>query len=183
MIRLSTIGIVILLAATAVGISNTNVAATATREVPTEIAYAGGSIDVVGSGQIVDVNGILVDESIADDLAALLTEAREDGIFLAGWGWRSHERQHELRRINGCPDGWVHRPGESLSDFAPSSQCRIPTARPGASMHETGLAVDFTCSGLPIAGTRCFVWLQENAARFGLYNLPSEPWHWSVNGR
>ena len=28
-----------------------------------------------------------------------------------------------------------------------------------------------------------FVWLTANAARFGFFNLPSEPWHWSVNGR
>ena len=27
-----------------------------------------------------------------------------------------------------------------------------------------------------------FLWLRNNASRFGLYNLPSEPWHWSTNG-
>ncbi|MDP9072547.1 MAG: hypothetical protein M3N68_14935 [Actinomycetota bacterium] len=27
-----------------------------------------------------------------------------------------------------------------------------------------------------------FQWLAGNASRFGFYNLPSEPWHWSVNG-
>ena len=26
-------------------------------------------------------------------------------------------------------------------------------------------------------------WLDANAGRFGLVNLPSEPWHWSVNGQ
>ena len=25
-------------------------------------------------------------------------------------------------------------------------------------------------------------WLAAHAAKYGLYNLPSEPWHWSVNG-
>jgi hypothetical protein len=24
--------------------------------------------------------------------------------------------------------------------------------------------------------------LADNASRFGFFNLPSEPWHWSVNG-
>jgi hypothetical protein len=24
--------------------------------------------------------------------------------------------------------------------------------------------------------------LRANAANYGLYNLPSEPWHWSVSG-
>jgi D-alanyl-D-alanine carboxypeptidase len=52
-------------------------------------------------------------------------------------------------------------------------------------MHERGLAVDFTLDGALI-GTRSnrgYVWLAANAARFGLYNLPSEPWHWSTDGR
>ena len=27
-----------------------------------------------------------------------------------------------------------------------------------------------------------FQWLAANAERFGFYNLPSEPWHWSTTG-
>jgi len=52
-------------------------------------------------------------------------------------------------------------------------------------MHEQGLAIDMTCQGALITsrGNRCFVWLARNASRYGFYNLPSEPWHWSVNGR
>lgn len=51
-------------------------------------------------------------------------------------------------------------------------------------MHEQGLAIDFTWQGRVIAGrsSPAYVWLSRNAARFGLYNLPSEPWHWSTNG-
>jgi hypothetical protein len=26
-------------------------------------------------------------------------------------------------------------------------------------------------------------WLQAHADEYGFVNLPSEPWHWSVNGR
>jgi LAS superfamily LD-carboxypeptidase LdcB len=52
--------------------------------------------------------------------------------------------------------------------------------RPGQSQHEVGLAIDFnSCSS---RGTACFGWLAGNASRFGFYNLPSEPWHWSING-
>ncbi len=67
----------------------------------------------------------------------------------------------------------------------PSSQCRPPTARPGASMHEQGKAIDFTYGGRTI-GTRSspgYKWLAAHAASYGFYNLPSEPWHWSTNGR
>ena len=54
-----------------------------------------------------------------------------------------------------------------------------PTARPGTSKHELGLAIDFSnCT--PQLG--CFSWLSGNASRFGMYNLPSESWHWCVNG-
>jgi LAS superfamily LD-carboxypeptidase LdcB len=48
-------------------------------------------------------------------------------------------------------------------------------------MHERGLAVDFrNCS---VRSTACYQWLAGNAARFGFFNLPSEPWHWSTTGR
>ena len=180
-LRTSAIGLVVVAAAAAMNISNTNLTATSSAA-PVEVLYS-GLVDVDASGQIVSVEGILVDTSISESVGALLEEARDDGINLGGWGWRSHQRQHELRLINGCPDGWVHRPDEQISDFAPASQCRVPTARPGVSMHEVGLAIDFTCNGRQIANTNCFRWLQANAARFGLFNLPSEPWHWSVNGR
>jgi LAS superfamily LD-carboxypeptidase LdcB len=74
------------------------------------------------------------------------------------------------------------------SDYAiyemPSSQCSPPTARPGSSMHEQGLAVDFTCNGggTVSSGDVCDGWLESNAATYGFYNLPSEPWHYSTNG-
>jgi LAS superfamily LD-carboxypeptidase LdcB len=50
-------------------------------------------------------------------------------------------------------------------------------------MHERGLAIDFTQNGQTISrGSSGFAWLSAHAASYGLYNLPSEPWHWSVNG-
>ena len=67
---------------------------------------------------------------------------------------------------------------------APSSSCSPPTARPGTSNHEQGLAVDFTCGGGTIverqraASSGC----ESNADSYGFYNLPSEPWHWSNDG-
>ena len=51
-------------------------------------------------------------------------------------------------------------------------------------MHERGLAIDFTYNGR-IIGSRsgpAWSWLSANAASYGLYNLPSEPWHWSTTG-
>ena len=91
-----------------------------------------------------------------------------------GNGYRSIDRQIQLRRQN-C----------GTSQYAiyqkPSRQCSPPTARPGSSQHQLGLAIDFAnCSN---RSTACYHWLAANAARYGYYNLPSEPWHWSTSGR
>ena len=103
--------------------------------------------------------------------------ARGDGIVLGGSGYRDINAQIALRRQN-C----------GTSDYAvwdmPPDQCSPPTARPGLSLHEQGLAVDFTANGRFISSRSDpgFVWLAANAGRFGFRNLPSEPWHWSISG-
>ncbi|MDH3706743.1 MAG: D-alanyl-D-alanine carboxypeptidase family protein [Acidimicrobiia bacterium] len=118
------------------------------------------------------INGIIVEEGIAPNVAAMVQAAAADGIDLTAWGWRSHERQIELRRQN-CADVWE----------SPASSCRPPTARPGTSRHEFGRALDVHVDGQVIsASSPVFAWLQANAATFGLFNLPSEPWHWSDTG-
>jgi LAS superfamily LD-carboxypeptidase LdcB len=121
--------------------------------------------------------GIRVHESIADKLLALLKASSRDGIRLGGGGYRSSTSQISLRRAHCGTSNWAiyHKP---------SYQCRPPTARPGASMHERGLAVDFTQNGRALwSNTSGYRWLKQNAAKYGFRNLPSEPWHWSVNGR
>lgn len=126
---------------------------------------------------------ITVDETIAAPLAHLLQAAADDGIVLTGTGWRDPLTQIRLRTTNGCPDIYT----------APPSTCRIPTAIPGTSLHEAGLAIDFAHNGTTICypntaatcqarGDPAFRWLDTNAARYGLRGLASEAWHWSVNG-
>ena len=123
--------------------------------------------------ELVRVEGILVNETLAEPLAQMIEHARADGLKLDGWGWRSNQRQIELRIAN-CAD-----PFET-----PSSECTPPTARPGHSRHERGLAIDFHIDGRVLTRLDTeFIWLEQNAATYGLFNLPSEPWHWSVDGR
>jgi LAS superfamily LD-carboxypeptidase LdcB len=134
------------------------------------------STNNVSSGEITNVGGIGVHESIADNVRRLLDAAAADGVQLGGGGYRSSSSQISLRRSN-C----------GTSDYAiyqmPSSQCSPPTARPGASMHERGLAIDFTQNGRALTrSTSGYEWLRANASSYGLRNLPSEPWHWSTNG-
>lgn len=143
----------------------------------------GGSVSSSpAGGGLVTVGGITVAASLAPQLQQLLNDARADGIVLGGHGYRSPEVTARLRRVNGCPDVYD----------SPASACRVPTARPGTSEHEKGLAVDFTYNGATIcfprpgsqcSGNRAFDWLRVNAHRYGLKNLSSEAWHWSTTGR
>jgi peptidoglycan hydrolase CwlO-like protein len=124
---------------------------------------AGGSIRVAGD--------------IAPSVTRLLNDAAADGLTMCGNGFRDPADQIALRRSNcGTSDYAIYQ--------APSSACSPPTARPGASLHEQALAIDFTCGGGGTVsyGDACYTWLQANAVNYGLYNLPGEPWHYSVDG-
>lgn len=126
---------------------------------------------------IVSVGGIEVSSVIASDMQALLSSAADAGFMLSGGGFRDPQRQIELRKVN-C----------GTTDFEifdmPADQCSPPTARPGQSQHELGLAIDFTNAGRLITSNAdpAFIWLAEHAATFGLFNLAAEPWHWSTTG-
>jgi hypothetical protein len=123
-------------------------------------------------GSIVAVQGLRVHREIAPAVKAMVDAAARDGIVLRGGGFRSPASQVDLRRQHCGPTPYdIYE--------KPSRECRPPTARPGRSRHQQGLAIDFR---LDPQG-RALAWLRTNAARFGLVNLPSEPWHWSVDGR
>jgi LAS superfamily LD-carboxypeptidase LdcB len=132
----------------------------------------------------VSVGGIRVHRSIAGNLRRLLDAARADGIVLGGGGYRSTAGQIQTRR-NNCGSSYY------AIYQQPASSCRPPTARPGRSQHERGLAIDFTYGGNTICfprrssscrGNAAYNWLKANAWRYGFYNLPSEAWHWSTTG-
>jgi LAS superfamily LD-carboxypeptidase LdcB len=140
---------------------------------PSQIAPAPGGLATVTC----PVGGsITVAGSISGNVQALLNDAAADGVMLCGGGYRNPEEQIQLR-MEHC----------GTSNYAiyqmPASQCSPPTAIPGTSMHEQGLAIDFTCNGggAVSSGDECWDWLQANATGYGLYNLPSESWHWSTN--
>ena len=127
----------------------------------------------VGGVNVTTVGGITVATSIAGQVQSLLAAASADGLSLSGSGYRDPQRQIELRMAH-C--GTSHYAIYQM----PASSCSPPTAIPGSSLHERGLAIDF--SNCSYRSTACYQWLAGNASRFGLYNLPSEPWHWSTTG-
>ncbi len=121
--------------------------------------------------------GVVVDVTIAGQVAAMMAAADSAGLHLSGGGFRSYAEQVELRRQH-C--------GGSSYDISqrPPGECSPPTALPGTSMHQWGLAVDWSNVGSLIAShsNPAWQWLSSNAGRFGFANLPSAPWHWSSNG-
>ncbi|MEM9466841.1 MAG: M15 family metallopeptidase [Actinomycetota bacterium] len=139
----------------------------------------GGSVQLPPDADIdlVVVGGITVNVLVEDQVRGILAAMSARGYTLGGGGYRSIESQIRLRRAN-C----------GTSDYAiwemPASQCRPPTARPGLSQHELGLAIDFTVNGRVIRSRDSDVFraLAEVAPEFGFFNLPSEPWHWSTTG-
>jgi D-alanyl-D-alanine carboxypeptidase-like protein/N-acetylmuramoyl-L-alanine amidase-like protein/putative peptidoglycan binding protein len=134
-----------------------------------------------GSPDVVKVRGITVARQIAPQIDALLAAAEADGVRLGGGGFRTPQEQIALRKKNcGASDYDIYE--------KPASQCSPPTAPPGRSNHERGLAIDFTYNGRTIPNENKnsnpgYRWLVANAHRFGLKNLASEAWHWSVDGK
>ncbi len=134
---------------------------------------------------LVDVYKFKVHSSIAEGLKNLLDQANLDGFAFGGWGARTTNTQVDARVRNGCGDS------RNVSDMFKKSAgaCRVPTAQPGLSMHERGLAVDFTAPNseglhsIVTRGSREDAYLMANAPKHGLLNLPSEAWHYSINGR
>lgn len=113
------------------------------------------------------VNGATVASLISLNIKALFEAATAAGINLtANSSYRTYDEQIATRKANGCDSG-----------------CRVPTATPGTSQHERALAIDFGQDGSLLSSSKSgFSWLQQNASKYGLVNLPSEAWHWSSDG-
>ena len=132
------------------------------------------TIDISQTGVTSNGGGIRVAKSLVSKVEALISAASADGVSLTGSGWRDPASQIELRKAHCGPSHYeIYE--------KPANSCKPPTARPGTSNHERGIAIDFkNCS---THATACWTWLNKNGASFGFSNLPSEPWHWSVDGR
>lgn len=141
---------------------------------PVPLDASGCPTDAVDESEIVDVRGIKVHPCIEDEVERLLSLAESQGLDLHGGGYRSSQGQIETRK-NNCG------PTEYDIYEKPAGDCRPPTAIPGTSRHERGTAVDFTCDGSIFSSrsNKCYIFLDENTS---LKNLPSEAWHWSIDG-
>ncbi len=139
---------------------------------------------------------LIVNSAIEADIDRLIADARRDGHDLGGGGYRSEEAQILLRLANcdrthdsaeesahpeGATEDADHR--RYIAFEVPASSCAPPTARPGESEHQAGLALDLTENGAILtAASPAFQWMTRNGHAYGLANLPGEPWHWSTTG-
>jgi len=130
-----------------------------------------------------------VSSVISQRVFNMVAAAKKAGVTLRGGGFRTYDEQVALRRGKLGDDGKYHGncPGDWTMDEVLHSRetCRIPTARPGTSMHETGLAVDFVSTSTKEVirdGSIEQKWLIKNGAKFGFHKLSSESWHFSMSG-
>ncbi len=70
----------------------------------------------------------------------------------------------------------------ALAKYGSESIARKWVAPPGRSPHHTGRAIDFKDNhGTLDRSSTIYLWLVNNASRFGWYNYQLEPWHWEYN--
>lgn len=116
----------------------------------------------------IDGTDIIANSLLSANVRKMIDDAKKDGIKLNGGSFRDVEAQIETRKKNCTGDPYT------------TENCNPPTAKPGTSQHERGLAIDFTnCDN---HGTACYKWLNGHAKKYGFYNFEVEPWHWSTSG-
>ena len=99
----------------------------------------------------------------------------------SGWFGDETPRPLDIVRVRGIPVARTLAPRlAALLAAAEADGVHLG----GSGSRSRGLAVDFTQHGRALTReSGGFRWLVQNAAHFGFRNLPSEPWHWSANGR
>lgn len=118
------------------------------------------------SGQNIE-GGIVVNSRVSGAWVALGNAAKQADIELTGSSFR-------------------------LADSCGGTGSGTACAKPGTSMHQLGIAVDFSnmgskggrtdsCAGRKgAAGDKRWEWLFNNAEKFGIKQYSYEPWHWDL---
>lgn len=134
-----------------------------------------------------DANGreYLLTPAAAQAWEAMRQAASADGLEISlASAFRSVERQAEICR-------------QKIAAGATPEAVFAQLAPPGYSEHHTGRAIDIRTPDCPpcsaaFENTPAFVWLHDNAARYGFtlsypHNNPQgfvfEPWHWCFNAQ
>lgn len=124
---------------------------------------------------LMTLEGFKINKLLYLQTKSILKEARAAGkpIGLTST-FRPCAEQGSLRRQNCGGD----------TSLLPAESCSPPTEKPGDSLHNYGMAIDFKCDDSPVFGnSSCYEWLQQNASKYKLQQRAEEPWHWSFTGR
>ncbi|MBW9208227.1 M15 family metallopeptidase [Mumia sp. zg.B21] len=132
--------------------------------VPAETRAVGASGRIAeGASVLAEIPAVTnLDPRLRTALRRAATDAADDGVELAvNSGWRSSDYQEQLFR-------------EAAEKYGSDEEARRWVARPGASVHEAGDAVD-------IGPSTATAWLAEHGASFGLCRIyDNEPWHYEL---
>ena len=141
-----------------------------------------------------EINGYYVDERIIEDLKAMISAAKEDGIKLAiGSAYRTVAKQKQIIK-----DDVARYMSQGMTEEQAYVRTYSDTAKPGQSEHHLGLAVDFIGTNANYTSayknTEPGIWLKDNAYKFGfilrypegkadITKIVFEPWHFRYAGK
>lgn len=129
-----------------------------------------------------------VDERIYPELQQMFDAARADGIYpLINESYRTAAQQQKI-----LEDYIASYKAQGLSQEEAEQKARSLAADPGASEHQTGLALDIIAE-YDADHTATWQWLQENSWRYGfilrypaekvaITGIDYEPWHFRYVG-
>ena len=150
----------------------------------TEIAWSGGvplgPIVLKFVGKAPNGKDVYLAEDVADKFLAMKEDAKKAGIDLVPVsGFRGMAKQTAL---------YTAALAKAAAYGMLPGKTEPPTAKPGFSNHQSGKAVDIAV-GMTLKEwrdgkrTAIYNWLESNAIKYGFKRLPSEPWHYSTDGR
>ncbi len=125
------------------------------------------------SFDLLDIEGHKVNKFIYLQTKSVLKNARDAG------------KELELSStFRDCKEQKILRSANCASSSLPAESCSPPTEKAGESLHNYGMAIDFSCKGYSIfESSPCYKWMQENGSKFKFKQRDREPWHWSLTGK
>ena len=144
---------------------------------------SGPQCTTIPDSDLVSIQGYQLKTDAANNFNQMYAAAQKDGVNLRlTSGYRSPDEQTQIWNSYGCKliNGRAScRGGKSVA---------VPCSLGGSgSNHSTGYAVDISVgcvNGQSRCNTKVYNWLKANGGKYNFYNnLPSDPVHWSANGR
>ena len=144
---------------------------------------SGAQCTPIPASDLVSIQGYQLKTDAANNFNQMYAAAQKDGVNLRlTSGYRSPDRQTQIWNSYGCKlnNGRASCPG--------GKSVAVPCSLGGpGSNHSTGYAVDISVgcvNGQSRCNTKVYNWLRANGGKYNFYNnLPSDPVHWSANGR